>query len=349
VEYQVALSILHIIPEDDVGGVELAAHSAAGSNKTIQLHFLKCSSGRQLRPSGENIFHSRSSSSFSPTSLREVINNIDRFNPELVVFSLWKSVAAFLLVKFRYRELPIVVLLHSERNSHFLDFIATWIMVRLASGIWVDSRSSINRVPKKQHKNVRVVSFLLGHTDELTSDIPEPNFVFWGRLTIVKNLPGSLRLFHEVKKLYPKATFTIIGPDDGELAKLQTLIKELKLQSSTKLIGYKPRGDIFEIAKNCSFFLQLSHLEGMAMSAAEAMQIGLVPVVTNVGEIGNYCRDMENAIIYSDTATTVGKIDHLLKNQGQFARTKKSALDTWKHKPIYADDFMAACQELLNK
>ena len=50
-------------------------------------------------------------------------------------------------------------------------------------------------------------------------------------------------------------------------------------------------------AKKCSFFLQLSFYEGFAMSVIEAMQLGLVPVVTNVGEISNYCIDNFNGVI----------------------------------------------------
>ena len=47
-------------------------------------------------------------------------------------------------------------------------------------------------------------------------------------------------------------------------------------------------GDGIKKLANASFYLQTSKFEGFAMSVVESMMMGLVPVVTPVGEIGRY-------------------------------------------------------------
>ena len=48
------------------------------------------------------------------------------------------------------------------------------------------------------------------------------------------------------------------------------------------------------------------------MSVVEAMQLGLVPVVTNVGEISRYCIDNFNSVIYKSDIETFDDISKLL-------------------------------------
>ena len=60
---------------------------------------------------------------------------------------------------------------------------------------------------------------------------------------------------------------------------------------------------IKNFAKESSFFIQSSFSEGMGISVLESMQLGLVPIVTNVGNIKNYCKDNFNSIIIDESTT----------------------------------------------
>ena len=62
---------------------------------------------------------------------------------------------------------------------------------------------------------------------------------------------------------------------------------------------------IRKYAKNASFFIQLSSYEGMAMSVSESMQLGLIPIVTNVGQIKIYCKNLFNSLTYHDNEKEV--------------------------------------------
>src|SRR5690606_5104555 len=129
---------------------------------------------------------------------------------------------------------------------------------------------------------------------------PDPRFIFWGRLAAQKNLPRAIGLFHRIWKNRPQARFTIIGPDSGALAELQGSCDALGLGSAVYFAGAMDFSNILDQARVHAFYLQTSSYEGMAMSVVEAMQLGLVPVVTPVGEIGRYCRGGVNAVLVDD-------------------------------------------------
>ena len=52
------------------------------------------------------------------------------------------------------------------------------------------------------------------------------------------------------------------------------------------------------------------------MSVVEAMQIGLVPIVTPVGEIARYCVDGKNAVWVQEDATAVDAVMRLIIGYG---------------------------------
>jgi glycosyltransferase involved in cell wall biosynthesis len=171
-------------------------------------------------------------------------------------------------------------------------------------------------------------------------------FVFWGRLTPLKNLLEAVDLISLLTDRHEDVSFVVIGPDAGCLSALESKIQLLGLKRQVELTGYRSQNEIAALAENASFFLQLSHQEGMAMSVVEAMQLGLVPVVTPVGEIANYCRHMENGIIHRDIPSTVAAIEAVVADPERYTAMSRAAIDTWRNAPLYADDFAAAAAEL---
>ena len=101
-------------------------------------------------------------------------------------------------------------------------------------------------------------------------------------------------------------------------------------------------------AKKCSFFLQLSFFEGFAMSVVEAMQLGLVPVVTNVGEISRYCIDNFNSVIYKSDIETFEDISKLLDNEEHYLNMRKNAIENWFNHKTYKQDIISSCESFLN-
>ena len=127
---------------------------------------------------------------------------------------------------------------------------------------------------------------------------------------------------------------------------IKNLIIECKLQDAVTIYGPAHRNNIPEIAKNYTHFIQLSEREGLAISVIEAMQLGLVPVVTPVGEIPNYCKHMFNSFIVNDLEEGLDELTCSLKNELSLKLMRKNAFKTWKFKESYNTLFDNAIQEI---
>ncbi|MEM9355025.1 MAG: glycosyltransferase family 4 protein [Pseudomonadota bacterium] len=180
---------------------------------------------------------------------------------------------------------------------------------------------------------------------------PSADFIFWGRLHKQKDIPRALKLFSGVCKSCPDSRLLIIGPDGGELNEVIAVTERLKIKNNLCLRSGMKREDIFAEAQRASFFLQTSKEEGMSMAVVEAMQLGLVPVVTNVGEISNYCRHGDNSIIVQKEQDTdsIDSILRLLNDPAKFSQMSYAAAEEWQSKATYREDVLSACQDIVER
>ncbi len=128
---------------------------------------------------------------------------------------------------------------------------------------------------------------------------------------------------------------------------LEEQVFRLGLSSAVRFTGGMDRAAISAIARDSSFYLQTSQLEGMAVSVVEAMQLGLVPVVTPVGEISRYCLDGKNSVLVSDDEAAAHRALELIEDADDFKRMANEAMQTWQAKRLYREDVMEACGQLL--
>lgn len=63
----------------------------------------------------------------------------------------------------------------------------------------------------------------------------------------------------------------------------------------------------------------------MAIAVTEAMQLGLVPIVTDVGEIAHYCKDGKNSIYYDNNV--LDKVMNLINNDVKYNILSTNALN----------------------
>lgn len=335
--------ILHILPEDGIGGAEIAAHSASAAHPNVTLLFLKNTNAQAVEGGTSNVRYAATNRGFSRQSFRTGLSIYDATSPAIVVFSLWKCFPLFLLLRILRPKMNAVLMLHSSKHMHVFDWFCTRMMQLMANEVWCDSKSTLHRLQKSHRKSTRIVSFLAHKPQAVAPANPVPRFIYWGRLTQVKNLPLALRLFHKIHASHPKARFTLIGPDGGELAKLNSMTDELNLTKAVDFMGEKDWKAIQSHAANASFFIQLSHFEGMAMSVVEAMQLGLVTIVTPVGEIAQYGKDGENCILFQDVDQAAAAVNRVLSEPNSYQKLSQNAQETWVTQSTYADDFYATC------
>jgi len=112
-----------------------------------------------------------------------------------------------------------------------------------------------------------------------------PLIVSVGHIRRVKGFDVLLRAAAEVCRIYPKATFLIVGsvqePDCDR--DLRDLVGRLHLERNVRFLGKMENENVWSLLKMCDVFCQPSRSEGMSNALLEAMGCGLPCVATGVG------------------------------------------------------------------
>lgn len=333
-----------MLPYDGIGGAEAAARSMAeapAEDLDFRLSFLfpAVSSTRQRL------------ATFRPMAFVKACRALVREKPDVLVVSLWRSCVVGAMVKLLRPRTRLAVMIHNSIDAHAADWLSTRLAMALADAVWADSEASMRlRFRRAPRAPVTVIPFLTHHLTAGEGDPgagdPVPTFAFWGRLAGQKNLFRALELFRAVHRVHRGARFSVIGPDCGERSKLEAWCAHAGLSQAVHFIGPLSSEAIREVARDHCFYLQTSDYEGMAMSVVEAMQLGLVPVVTPVGEIRAYCRDGENAIVVGDVGAAAADVLRVLDDPARWRALRRQALETWRGAPLYRDAVAAACRRL---
>jgi glycosyltransferase involved in cell wall biosynthesis len=335
--------VIHIIPYDGVGGVESAARSMSSrrhENIEFEVDFIF-----------KNIQGSKGRfTTFNPVPLFSAAVRASKGCADVVIVSLWRSSIVGVLAKLMSPKIKLIAFLHSPVDVHWFDFIFTRISVWAATEVWADSHATLLRpLLGLGSKKIKVISFVTQRLEALPARPIVPNFIFWGRVSQEKRIDRAMRIFAKVLQHFPDAKFLIIGPDCGAMHALIKLRLNLRLEDAVVFLEPKPLLEIISYVESASFYLQASEFEGMAMSVVESMQLGLVPVVTPVGEIASYCKAGENAVIVESDEEVVKVILNLLSSYDSYQVLRANAIATWTGKPLYRESIFAACAELINR
>lgn len=274
------------------------------------------------------------------------LRRLRRDPPDLLVVSLWRSCLIALALKALRPRQRIVLFLHCATDMHRLDRWVTRRLARRCTAIWADSATTLaQRLPGGAQGTV--ISYRIEPWAPLPPHPPGPDFVFWGRLADQKRLERALRIFAAVRRHAGAGRFRLIGPDDGKEAELRRRSRELGLDDAVIFTGPADPAAIRALAGEASWFLLTSHTEGMAAAVVEAMQLGLVPVVTPVGEIARYARHGDNAVVIESEEQAVADIVALLADPARYAAMARRAAAQWQDQPTYREAVLAACRALI--
>ena len=334
--------VIHLIPFDGIGGVESAAHTMSNiSNADIEFEifyiFKKQVSKRNF---------------LSSLSLKRILLStfeLYKKKPDLVIVSLWRSCIVAILLKLTRPKTKIVLFLHYPHHYHLADMFFTKIALFISDSVWADSKDTLNsRAPAYTHKKSDVISFIARRLKAKKHIAhPMPNFIFWGRLHEQKCIHRALDIFSSIKSHFQNATYTVIGPDGGELSSLIKQVDKLGLKNHVKFLGPKDLDSIINLTEETSFYLQTSKLEGMAMSVVEAMQLGVIPIVTPVGEIKNYCVNGMNSILIFDNDSAISSVRDLLNNTNLYLDMRNNCIKKWQNHEIYSESVIRAAKKVL--
>lgn len=333
--------VVHLVPLDVIGGVESAARTMVSVQEeqidfNVEYIYKKISQSKGIKLL------------YNLLLLLPTVWRLQSLKPDILIVSLWRSSLVGVLVKLLRPGIKLVTFIHLERDVHLFDYLFTRVSLLFSHQIWADSEATIKgRLSPAQRQRSRVISFVCRRIEALPPKMTAPVFIFWGRITHQKGLDRAIRIFAAVYKKKTDARFLIVGPDGGVLSDLKKLCFELDLAESVTFLGAASHDQIVRYAAQALFYLQTSLIEGMAMSVVEAMQMGLVPVVTPVGEIASYSEDGRNAVIVESDDKAVEDILSLLGSNERYQALRTSAIQTWKDKPLYRESVLEACQMLI--
>ncbi|WP_028526436.1 glycosyltransferase [Runella limosa] len=224
-------------------------------------------------------------------------------NPDIIlVSSLWKAHAIHFFFKKIYNFQKSVIFLHSTRFAHLFDKYCTLLSLKIANEIWVDSDSASSFINPFISKPIPIIkiSFLLNHSlkiKPISIISTHVKFISLGRLAPLKRIDLSILFIKELRSKGIDAYLDIYGPDNGFLNQILSLIRQSDLNN---IVNYKGICDISEVESTLAqydAFILMSDYEGMSISTVQAMEIGLLCFLRNVGEITNYGNNMSNSII----------------------------------------------------
>lgn len=343
--------VIHLIPHDGVGGVEVAARSMADSSPAGIDFRLVLLAGRTLAKDKRRIFESPFGSALNPLAQIRAAMLCRRIGVDVLIFSLWRSIPAALLVKLLKPSTRLAFFLNVDRVVHLPDALLSRLAIAVADQCWADSAVSLEARLGAGDRRGRVISFVTHRLEPVggAASPPQLHFVTWSRLNHQKGIDRSLRLIAQLARSGAEPRFDIWGPDGGEGGKLKALAAELGIGDRIAFHGPAEHEALPGIARGQSFFLQLSRFEGMGMSVVEAMQLGLVPVVTPVGEIPRYVSDGGNGVLVDpkNLAAAAGRAMALIGDARAYAAMRQAAIDRWSGTPLYREDAARAARALM--
>lgn len=151
--------------------------------------------------------------------------------------------------------------------------------------------------------------------------------VFVGRLNPIKQVDQFIEIVHRVSQTIPEVKAAIVG--DGPLMKdLKSDVERRHLSGNVEFLG--KREDVEAILGRSKVFVLTSKSEGSSIAMAEAMSVGAVPVVANVGELADLVQNGVNGYVIEPNAVDryVAVIQSLLNDAEHWARLSDNAAQT---------------------
>lgn len=336
------MKVLYIIPQNKIGGAEVIFTSLnilrKGDIDIIKLD-LKLISNNPLR---------------YINAILKVRRIIKVKKVDLILSSLWKSHFVVIFATL-FLNVKLVPFIHSTGWFNVFDRMFSKIILYKSSAVIADSFSVCEKT--KEYfplKNILTVSMKINDPICLKEYSNRSNiikFVFLGRLCNVKRIDKMYKFIDLLKNNLPNYDIflDLYGPLESDFIpmkkKLEIEYKELNVEFKGELKRQYSQNTLMKY----DYYLQLSDIEGMAMSVVEAMSIGLIPIVTSVGEIKYYAKNNFNCVSCNNNDSIIDLVNSFMlieKNLNEQQFLSKNAIETFSPKPIFQDDIFNVLEQI---
>lgn len=202
--------------------------------------------------------------------------------PDLIVSFIGKNNVMAVLTS-RLLHIPVVVCVRGEPSEEYHSRtlrLAAWASFRLADGIVLQTRESLDFFPRAVQKKAVILRNPLNPAFIRTpyQGEREKRIVAVGRVDANKNHEQLIRAFAAIAGSYPEYCLTVYG--EGELRSgLVRLAKELGLSGRVSLPGAV--SDVAAAVERAAVFVLPSFSEGMPNTLLEAMALGLAVIASD--------------------------------------------------------------------
>lgn len=348
------MNVVYIISALGVGGVEVALLSAIPElNRQFNFRLICLNSHNPSFLAGLTEEERRNIFVFKgfPFNYIRALYYVLKFKPDIVVTSLWKAAPIGILTKLFQSKTKYVEFIHNSIYFHSFDKFFTKLALKSADVVFCDSTSAKTFIEtQKYRKPIETISFLRFQSPKQWQ--PKQHValksLYIGRFHKQKRIDRLVLLVKKIVDSGLHFQVDLYGRDDGTMDLIKAAIKENQLEMNIFLKGEIDSDKVQDLFANYDFYFQTSEVEGMAMSVVEAMQHGLICVVTNVGEIRNYAKNGYNAIVINEDfnlKTTVVQIKEVCNNLNLANIISQNAYLSF----VDRKDFANSLTETLNK
>lgn len=185
-------------------------------------------------------------------------------------------------------------------------------------------------------------------------NLPEekPIVLYVGRVDPEKRIDVVIKAFQKVSDEMPEALMIIVG-DGVDRAKLEKLVKKLKLDKSVRFLGKVLPPDLYELYKIGTVFATASEIETQGIVLIEAAATGLPLVAVDKGAVAEICKNRENGFLcrpgnVDEIARALKEILANIETQKKFSK-KSLALSKEHDFENTLDRFTNIYQRLVDK
>jgi len=152
------------------------------------------------------------------------------------------------------------------------------------------------------------------------------DIVFVGRLTEYKRPDRCIEVLSQVKTKLPKIRAILIG-DGPDKQALEQRVSNLGLLENVTFLGQRKDVPVW-LAKS-KIYLLTSRWEGVSIAMLEAMGNGVVPIVSNVGDLTDYVINNETGYVHDgdDIDGYSESIVSILDNDKELTRLSRQCID----------------------
>ena len=273
---------------------------------------------------------------------------------KFVISVLWKSHFVIYFVSL-FKKINIIPFIVGVKYFNLFDQIFSGKVIKSAKNILVDSKKGEQRIRLINPKatiysfliftplNINRVKHFSGYEETLT-------FIFVGRINPVKRLDKAFEFLNLLSlHLNKEIKFDIYGPLEKGVDLNSLFIKYSHLKISYKGVMLEEERTLLYPKYN--FYLQFSDSEGSGMSIIEAMRFGLIPVITNVGEVVDYCNSGFNSIIMNREWNGKQMVDHFneILISISIERLSKNSFETFENVTMFNDLILNILNDLYAK